>query len=211
MPRISSILVRRAAVLLAACAGLAGPPALASADGLASNLLFPLDGTAIQRAQAIATEYWGTKPCGGAVTMEWGALDGTVNALSTWWNPTSAYGNAGENSQCKVTLNVAQLFDWPELCTVIVHEYGHLAGQQHSTDRNSPMYAYYTHPIAQCAEPPSAAPAPQAPAAAVPSATPSTRAASVKHKHKRKRARRAVRRRHARAHRATAGAFHLTV
>lgn len=45
--------------------------------------------------------------------------------------------------------------DWPTwpagmLCTIIVHEMGHLAGQRHSTNRRSVMYPDYIRVFHRC-------------------------------------------------------------
>lgn len=156
--RLNGVLVCLAAALLVA------PPAAALADSPPSDQLFPLGGPSIVKARSIAVAYWGVTPCDGDIAVKWAALPTGVNALSTWWNQVAAYGNATGNRQCLVTLNPAESFDWPMLCTVLVHEYGHLSGHQHSTDPADVMYPTYSDPIAQCSE--SADPNPQAPAPA---------------------------------------------
>ena len=147
--------------LLATVAALCVAAPAASAAG--ADQTYPIDGPVVAAARAIAASYWGPEPCAGDITVAWGSLPGSVNALSSWWNPTEAYGNAPENRHCVVTLNSDASFDWPMLCTVMVHEYGHLSGQQHSPDPANVMYYQYLQPIPQCSEasdpaPPAAAP-----------------------------------------------------
>lgn len=132
-----------------------------SAAPVPSDQLFPVGGPSLANARSIALAYWGSTPCGDGVAVTWGALPGAVNALSNWWNPVAAYGNAAANRRCAVTLNVAQPFDWPMLCTMLVHEYGHLSGHQHTTDPADVMYPVYSNPISQCSE--SADPSPPSP------------------------------------------------
>ncbi len=123
---------------------------------------FPITGIDVQDAVQVAIGFWGWAPCGGNVTIQWGKLSPTINAVSTWWNPVAAYGNAQANSDCDVTLNTAQAYTWPMLCTVITHEYGHLTGHQHVPDPSNVMYPVYVQPISQCQTPdPSGAPAQQ--------------------------------------------------
>ncbi|GAC1442216.1 MAG: hypothetical protein NVSMB51_22380 [Solirubrobacteraceae bacterium] len=147
--------------------------ALAPAAYAGSAEQYPVDGAAVSTARTIAAAYWGTDACAGDVTLTWGSLPEQVNALSNWWNPTESYGNAPQNRHCSVTLNQGVAYDWPMLCTVIVHEFGHLAGHQHSPDPNDVMYFQYRQAIPQCSEAsnPSGAPAP-APAAQQASAAP---------------------------------------
>lgn len=141
---------------------------LASAAGSVAQ--FAVGSPAMVGAEWIALEHWGVSPCSGVVTVAWAPLDPTVNATSNWWNPDAAYGNPAANSQCTITFNLNQDFDWPMFCTVMVHEIGHLVGQQHSTDQASVMYPTYVGPIPECAATPGGAP----PAAAVPVAAQSS-------------------------------------
>ncbi len=134
----------------------ASAAAVASAD--VTN--FATDSAAMGQAETIAVKHWGAVPCGGSVSVSWAVLDPTVNASSDWWNPVAAYGNAPANAQCKITLNEVQAFDWPMFCTVMVHEIGHLVGQQHTTDKTSVMYPIYTAPIPECTGAPAGSPAP---------------------------------------------------
>jgi hypothetical protein len=137
-------------------ANAAGTAAASTANDLSQ---FAVDSPAMIHAELIAVKYWGTSPCAGVVSVSWAPLDPSINASSNWWNPVTAYGNASQNSRCAITLNQNQAFDWPMFCTVMVHEIGHLVGQQHVTDQSSVMYPIYLSPIAECTGTPDGSPA----------------------------------------------------
>ena len=141
--------------------------------------LFAVGTQTMQPAQQMARAHWGVDPCGGQVQVLWSLLSPEINAQSSWTNPTSAYDNPTQNGDCKVTFNPSASFDWSKFCTVMIHEYGHLAGKPHSPDQNDVMAAYYNKPVAECGtqQPgtaPAAAPAPK------PAAQGPARAASVR-------------------------------
>jgi hypothetical protein len=69
-------------------------------------------------------------------------------------NPTDPYANPTRNRSCAVEFNDVQAFDWPMLCTVLVHEFGHLTGHTHTTDPNTVMFPNYVQPIGDCATTP---------------------------------------------------------
>jgi matrixin len=115
---------------------------------------FPVWGTAVKTGEQLARGHWGMQACGGRVALSWRRLDPAVNATSRWWNPSSAYGDAAANTDCTTTLNANVDFDWPKLCTILVHEYGHLTGHPHSADPQDIMYPYYEGPVAECAATP---------------------------------------------------------
>jgi hypothetical protein len=105
---------------------------------------WPIDGPAVQQARNIATQHWGMSPCQGDVDISWGRLPAAENARSTWTNQFADYGDPEHNMLCAVVLNARQDWDWPKLCTVFMHEFGHLAGHEHSEDPDDVMFAYYT-------------------------------------------------------------------
>src|SRR5437773_9671891 len=86
--------------------------------------VFTVDSAAMQAAQQIGMQHWGTYPCGAKVVITWGTLDDDVNAQSSWTNPASAYDDPEYNGDCKITFNPNADFDWPKFCTVMVHELG---------------------------------------------------------------------------------------
>jgi hypothetical protein len=160
--------------------------------------VFPLGGPAMTKARAIADQTWGYDPCGGTVDVTWATAAPSVNATATWSNPTDAYAAPQQNTDCSVAFNDQQAYDWPMLCTVFVHEFGHLTGHQHSSDQTDVMFPYYTQPIAVCANTPN----PQAAASPAPTARPARVAAATAKKGKaHRRHHRARRSRHHRRHR----------
>jgi hypothetical protein len=104
---------------------------------------FPVDGPVFQAARAVAVEHWAMDPCHGDIDVSWGDLPADENAESTWTNQFRDYGDPEHNTLCEVTFNARQDWDWDKLCTVLAHEFGHLAGNAHSDDPNDVMFPYY--------------------------------------------------------------------
>jgi len=173
---------------------------IASANGIATSpeQQFAVGGAAMTTARQIANAYWGYDPCGGQVAISWASLDPSINATSTWWNPTDAYADPQENNNCQVQFNVNQSFDWQMFCTVFVHELGHLTGHPHAQDQNNVMYPVYVQPISQCVSTPDPTATVAVPAAAVRATTSSSHAHArvARHKHHRRH-----HKRHAKRHR----------
>jgi hypothetical protein len=96
------------------------------------------------QARQIADAHWGMDPCHADVAITWGVLPVDENARSTWTNQFRDYGDPEHNTTCDVVFNSKQDWDWPKLCTVFMHEFGHLAGHDHSEDPDDVMFAYYT-------------------------------------------------------------------
>jgi hypothetical protein len=115
---------------------------------------FSATSPAIAAAEQIARTYWGTDACGGTVTIRWVRQAPDLNALSTWSSPsTDPYAEPADNTQCEIDLNPAATFDWPKLCTVLVHEFGHLTGHDHDPHAGHLMSELYTTPLVQCTVP----------------------------------------------------------
>jgi hypothetical protein len=191
---LAATLAAVAACVLGVAPTSSGAAAHAAADGAGatatSNLVrFAVNSPPMIQAELIATKYWNATPCSGVVSVSWGALDPSINASSNWWNPVAAYGNAAANSRCTITLNENQNYDWPMFCSVMVHEIGHLVGQQHNTDRTSVMYPIYVAPIAECTGTPAgvAATAPVAQATTAKKAVKGSHKAQSRNKKKHKR------------------------
>jgi hypothetical protein len=135
------------------------PSALATANDLALSpaSLYPLGGPAMSTARSIADRYWHGEPCRGKVAISWAAMGSSVNAIATWSNRTDAYADPARNDHCSVRFNSDQAFDWPSLCTIFAHEFGHLTGHQHASDPSDVMYPIYTVPLPGCVDTPAPA------------------------------------------------------
>ena len=55
-------------------------------------------------------------------------------------------------ADCDILLNRRYAADMPRAmrCTLVLHEFGHLAGRPHSSDRDSVMYREYLHDDPRC-------------------------------------------------------------
>ncbi|HEU4974948.1 MAG TPA: hypothetical protein VFT50_07625 [Baekduia sp.] len=166
---------RRARRLLATLTGLAAIVLTtlstgASADEVADPAArWPDGGPAIRAAMAIAEDQWGIAPCHGDVTIAWEDLDPSLDAQAAWANPAGAYADPMRNSECEISLNPRGEWSWPKLCTIVVHESGHLAGRVHVDDPDDVMYYTFMRPIPACAGTPDPTPeAPVAPTAPAP-------------------------------------------
>jgi hypothetical protein len=115
---------------------------------------FAVGSPGLLAAQDIARQTWGTDPCGGQVEIVWAVQAPLVNATSSWKNPSSAYDEPELDYDCRITLNTEMRFDWLKLCTTVVHEYGHLAGQRHGDDGTEVMSPVYRAPLPACAATP---------------------------------------------------------
>jgi hypothetical protein len=159
-------------------------------------MVYPVDGPGFATARKIADSTWGYDPCGGAIALSWVTAAPTINATASWSNPTDAYNNPQQNGNCSVAFNDQQAYDWPMLCTVFVHEFGHLTGHQHANDQNDVMFPYYVNPIAVCANTPD----PQRAIAAPP--PPARAKTAIVTKSTTKRSRKGAKRKHRKGHHA---------
>lgn len=142
--------VARAALVLAAILSLtlAG---MATAGTRSAASRFAVGSPQLTTAQNLAIAHWGTSPCQGQVTLTWKRQSPGINAMSLWTTlGTDPYGDPADNQDCEIDLNPAAAWDWPKLCTVIVHEYGHLAGQDHDAHAGHLMSPMYTTPVPEC-------------------------------------------------------------
>jgi Matrixin len=141
-----SILLLTLACLLA----VAGPAS--AADGPAAR--WPEGGSTLRAAVAIGAEHWGMTPCRGRVAVRWGALGAATNARSAWANDVDPYTQPSSNTDCAITLSSQVEWDWVKLCSVVVHEVGHLDGHDHVDDPDDVMYPVYLAPVPECATAP---------------------------------------------------------
>lgn len=115
----------------------------------------PVSRSEIHKAQRVALDYWHATPCGGTrIAFGWGDYEPTNNAMSWWENrrsPNSLWRFPRLNRACEVDFNRNASWDWPKACTVMVHEYGHLLGHQHSDDPADVMFPSYRQPVEACA------------------------------------------------------------
>jgi hypothetical protein len=112
---------------------------------------FPVDGRVIELSRRLAVRHWRVDPCQGEIELRWLADAPHVNATAAWKNAYSPYGNPEANHTCRITLNHEAEFTAPKLCSVIVHEYGHLAGHMHSDDPRDVMAPAFRHAFEPCA------------------------------------------------------------
>jgi matrixin len=161
----ATLLVVLVALLVAA---LPSVPARADAPAPQADpaLLFPAGGPAIETALDVGAARWGAMPCRGDVTTRWATLAPAVNAQARWSNSQAQWDHPEFNQACEVVLNRAVAWDWPKLCTVVVHELGHLMGHDHTGDEDDIMFPYYVAPSQDCSAAPVPAAGPGRPATA---------------------------------------------
>ena len=69
------------------------------------------------------------QPCAGTIELHWESLGAAAAAQhrgSTW---------------CSIYVNTDEPMGWAEFCTLMIHEYGHVAGKNHREDVRSVMNA----------------------------------------------------------------------
>lgn len=138
------------ALVAALFAGLMVVP-VASASAATPAERFPADGAEMARALQIAGEFWKQQPCGGAVAVRWDSLTAGTRAEAVWQNFEHAWNNPAGNFDCSIVFNRAMPFEWPDLCTTVVHEVGHLLGHQHSDhDEHEVMAEHAIEPLPVC-------------------------------------------------------------
>jgi hypothetical protein len=162
----------------AACALLSATPASASpADE------FPAGGPSMNQAWDQAVGYWQGMPCHGQVRLAWATMGKEYNAIARWTATDPARPETFTN--CSITFNTAQPYDYPMLCSIMTHEIGHLLGQPHGGDRQgSVMSETYYGPVGPCG--PAALPEPPPESASVDDES-STRPTSAASKRRRAR------------------------
>ena len=99
-------------------------------------------------AYGVAKRFWGAAPCAGRVTFRWAPLGTRLHGVARW---TTLARNRRARRNCRILLD-ADLArrGWARLCTVVVHEVGHLHGHGHVPRRGRIMSAVYAGPLARC-------------------------------------------------------------
>jgi hypothetical protein len=122
MSRVVTLLFVALAALLPATAVAATPGPVGTAQGL-----------------KVAERVFGVPACGRPVV-----------AYASFAGPHLLSG--ADTERCRILLNADLADKMPRamVCTLVVHEWGHLAGREHSTDRSSVMYADYVGPDERC-------------------------------------------------------------
>lgn len=94
--------------------------------------------TRLQHAEAIADSYYPASPCHGRAVV----IPVPESRFTDYWHDGGEAGMLSTVGDCRVEVVWARWanFPWRAVCRALVHEYGHLAGLQHSTDRASVMY-----------------------------------------------------------------------
>lgn len=138
--------------LVAACLLAFASPASATDAPPAAH--WPAGGSTLRAALAIGAEHWGMTPCRGRVAVTWAPLGAATNARSSWANDADPYAQPSSNTDCAIALSTQVDWDWPKLCSVVVHEAGHLDGHEHADDPDDVMYPVYLQPVAECATTP---------------------------------------------------------
>jgi hypothetical protein len=126
-------------------------------------LAVPVGASAADRttiAKAIAVARWGNVCAGQAIGVSRGLTDGAM-ARSYYSFNGLLPDDGSKYRNCSIKFRNGTIA-WPEFCTAIVHEYGHLAGWRpapgtafpgdpfHSGNPNSVMYPNYVLPWPKC-------------------------------------------------------------
>lgn len=101
----------------------------------AGSIQWPVGSPGFNAALARAQAIWGdvAPPCTPAIA--WFPIQNNWNAVTTM-------------PACTISLNPSLITDWPKLCTILAHEWGHVLGHGH--DDTVLMSAIYAGPVPEC-------------------------------------------------------------
>jgi hypothetical protein len=110
-------------------------------------------GDEVTRALELGERRFGPA-CDGGISITWNAfeLEYDDDPGARAWARTFA-------EECRIEFNLGvwlspawrrAVYDWPWLCTLVVHEYGHLAGHGHVDDPNHIMHATIERIAPEC-------------------------------------------------------------
>ncbi len=95
-----------------------------------------------------ANRLWGELPCGGRYRVELTTLPPEVRGHASWLEPAGSTGPYTTPNvtwtDCVIQLPAAAWTregvesEWPDACTVVLHEWGHLTGHPHSNEPGEP-------------------------------------------------------------------------
>lgn len=108
----------------------------------AALLIFPATahaGWRIDRAQQIAATVW-HHPCDDRVNVVWEPLPDDVTDLANAWI---------EPGDCTVhiVINNGLHYTWQDVCLIMIHEYGHLAGYRDPGNVLDPIHSRNEHSV----------------------------------------------------------------
>lgn len=105
----------------------------------------PASADVVQNSAEFSEQRWeqiaGFRPCGGEIIYKWENLSGSAQGQALFYNRADReeFGLV-----CEIRLQEKQksyFYARPQsLCSVILHEVGHLTGRGHSSNPNSIMY-----------------------------------------------------------------------
>lgn len=100
----------------------------------------------IERAFTYAGHYWRTEPCGGDVSMEWGAM-APHEEVAAQFMTRADHPNRPFNCLIQIATHYWPSYKkmserWPAFCLTIVHAFGALLQKPDSHNPHSVMYLY---------------------------------------------------------------------
>ena len=106
---------------------------------LAAALAGAAPAQAAERGLVLGAQVFGAPACGTPVVER-----------ATFTDPAVLAG--ADTQRCRILLNRSWVEEMPRAmrCTLVLHEYGHLAGRPHSDDPDSVMYADYLRADERC-------------------------------------------------------------